>query len=417
LFEFFFKYFLLFPKIQLGGGQDDSSFGILIGEIVLSLYCLFLVLFNSRILVKLPPVILYVFILYFILISSVLQTPLTGMVPVMSALYFFRICIYIGIYVFCYHYNTAASNEQIIQKFFISPYRLQFFLGTLIVVAYYLTHAPTLNEIMWNYNTGLRLIPFGGMAIDKDSFFFLRPIGGGSGNLLCSWSLAILILVDNFDLKKNRPIIIIVVATVLLTLSRGGAFTIFIYIVYMLLRKNILSVSLLLRLAVFAAIVFLVLDYSGGKLSIISNIFSRIQGTFEGGNLDPSSMGRIKNYIDVTTPWVKSPFFILFGMGYDEGILEHYTGQSIVESFLLQVIVSSGIIGTILFILFYYAAYQLSKVNLWFDSLWKFLIFESLIQWSITGGDFFSPHVLFVIMAMFGFGYREVKLYQKPQLT
>jgi hypothetical protein len=416
MFEFFFKYFLVFPKIQLGGEDTYSGFGILIGEIFLILYAFRFLLFHRRILLNTPLVVLMVFLAYFIFLSSLLNWPFAEIFPVMSGAYYLRILLYVSLFVFAFNYSETDTN-LIVQRFYVTPFLIQCVGGTIIVVTYYLTHNPSIGDVLWGYDTGLRLIPFAGLSFNPDAFFFLMPIGGGSANLLASWALAVLIIADQSISQRMNLVIFMVIFTVALSMSRGGLLTICLYLIYMSLRDWRTGGRLILVFGMLGLIISLFAYLTESENSIFANIFTRLSDTFEQGGLDGSSLGRLENYSKILSVWIESPFFVLFGMGYDEAIMRSYTGYSIVESFILQVITSSGLIGLTGFVLFYVVVYKMSTVNLWFACLWKFLIFESILQWSITGGDFVSPHVLFVFMTFLGFGYNELcRQAQSPQV-
>lgn len=408
MFEFFFKYFLLFPKIQLGGEDAYSGFGILIGEIVLIFYLIRFLVFHRRILLNVPLAILIFFLFYFIFLSSLLNWPFADVFPLMSGIYFFRILLYVSIFIFCSNY-TEIDHKLLGNRFFITPFFLQCLGGTLIVVAYYLTHEPTMGEILWEYDTGLRLIPFAGLSINREAFFFLMPIGGGSANLLASWALGVLIQADQSKSERINFVILIVLLTVALSMSRGGLLTIVFYLVYMSIRDWRTGARLVLVFALFGIIIAFFSFLTEDRNSIFENVFTRLAATFGENGLDGSTLGRLENYRSILNVWIENPFFVFFGMGYDEEIMRTYTGYSIVESFILQVLTSSGLFGFAILILFYLAVYKMSGENVWFSCLWKFLVFETILQWSITGGDFVSPHVLFIFMTFLGFGYNELR--------
>jgi len=100
---------------------------------------------------------------------------------------------------------------------------------------------------------------------------------------------------------------------------------------------------------------------------------------------------------------------IFFGYGFDKKGMEILTGLIVVESLFLSILVGSGIIGIFLLFLFYLHTFTYRIKNYWYKCLWEFLVFQSIIMWTITGGDFFAPHATYIILSLIGFGFAESK--------
>jgi hypothetical protein len=260
------------------------------------------------------------------------------------------------------------------------------------------------------------MIPNAGLTIDTASPpFYLKPVGG-SGNLLCSWSLAVLIIVNEFQgLKANKWLLTAVIVTVLLSLSRGGAVTLALYFLYTFAVRGKMRLSI--KLLSFVVIAVLTLFFLLASNSItLPNILERFSITYEGGVFDASTQGRLVNYINLLSVWSSDFGFVLWGVGFDDTTLRLNTGEHIVESFFLQVLVCSGLIGVLVLGIYFLMAFHARVKNKWFAALWQFLLFESIVQWSVTGGDFYSQHVIFVSMTLIGFGLAENRARRKGQI-
>ena len=403
MFDFFFRYFLVFPKILISG-----HWGILIGEIV-SIFFLLAYLGSYR-RISVSPLIVnyYGFVFYYVLLSSIITAFHFVFFPAHSILYFVRLIILFALFLWSKaYYQKVKSDRQLVEQVYNKPFLVHFTIGLMIMIAYYSTHSPSANEIMWGYEVGLRMIPLAGLIIDFDSFFFLKAISG-SGNLLSGWALAILIV--NFNLEGQRPkklAVMVAVTAVILTVSRGGFLTMALYLTYVFLRSFDfrLSIKTLVSIAVFG--VALIAYFSFSEETPLPNIFNRLDITYQGGELDGSSQGRVDNYIALFKSWIGHWYYIFFGFGFDERAVWLATQQTVVESYFLQVLFCSGIIGASLLALFYLLAFVSRKKNFWFKCFWEFLIFQSFISWTITGGDFLAPHASYIFLTFLGFGFAK----------
>lgn len=399
--DFLFKYFLLFPKILITG-----HWGILIGEIILTIYLAAYFFSKNVIRVNSPWVVYYAFITYFILLTSLIAGVAFSYVPQHAILYYVRLTLYAGVFLWAIEfYKKINSDYELVAKVFNRPFVIHFIICLVIMVLYYGTHSPSRSDILWGYEVGLRMIPLSGLVIDFDSFMFLKAISG-SGNLLSGWALAILIL--NFNLGKNKTrtrMTLIAVSAVLLTISRGGFLTIALFLVYIFFKNFNFKVNLkpFLFATVFA--LGLIIYFSFSKETPLPNIFERLTDTYQTGKLDYSSQSRLDNYIALFEAWHQKIRYIVFGFGFDEGALYKASNQIIVESFFLEVLFCGGIIGLFALALFYIVAYLNRRKNYWYSSLWMFLVFQSIVSWTITGGDFFAPYATYIFMAFMGFGY------------
>lgn len=381
-----------------------SHWGILFGEAMLVLYLVSYMLRRKSIHLSSTGTLYYAFTIYFIFVSSVLSALVLWYLPVHSTLYIMRLMLYVALYLWAFEYYVKVnSDSEILDRVYNKPFVVHFIVSLIIMVAYYLTHSPTANEIMWGYEVGLRMIPLAGLIVDFDSFFFLKAISG-SGNLLSGWALAILIInlnqgVGNF----KKTIVILAVLTVLLTVSRGGFITMSLFLLYFFTKNLSLKVSPKTILVVLVFVGGLVTYFTFSKENPLPNIFDRLSITYEGGKFDGSTQGRLDNYIDLLESWISNPFFIIFGFGYDEVAVLLASRQTVVESFFLQVLFCSGLVGLVLLFGFYLFALLNRTRNFWYRVLWEFLIFQSIISWTVTGGDFFAPHATFLFMTFLGF--------------
>jgi O-antigen ligase len=257
------------------------------------------------------------------------------------------------------------------------------------------------------------MFPIAGLNINLNNLYFLEA-KGGSGNLLSSWAIFVLILLTNSRYKHpyKRLCIIIAVLTPFLALSRGGSITVLLYLFFLFLTTKRISafrkmfISLLVLL--FFSVIFGVFKDNISSIPI----FYRFANSISEGNIDSSTLQRFNNYGLAFQSFFSNPLHYIFGMGFDKEILTQKMQWSYIESFYLQVLFSSGLIGFALLLLFYAKIFTIRKSNELFYSLWLFIVFESIIMWSITGGDFYSPHVIFLILMTISLG-REKTNYIK----
>lgn len=410
MFDFFFKYFLVFPKIVLSG-----HWGILIGEIVLVFYFFLYLSTRKKISVSPPLASYYLFVAYYLAGSSLIAAVYFNFLPLHSILYFVRILLCSGLFLWSVeYYKKMNSDRQIIEQIYNKPFFVHFVISAIIMITYYATHSPTKSDILWVYELGLRMIPIAGLVIDFDSFFFLKAISG-SGNLLAGWALAIFII--NFNSNNGgfgKRIFIVALLTILFTLSRGGFLTASIYIIYSFIRNFNFKISLRTGVAVSLSVALLFIYFSYASETPLPNMFGRLNTTYETGNLDGSSQGRLDNYVALLKSWTTHWHYVIFGFGYDEEAVLLASKQTVIESYFLQVLFCSGLIGMVLLVGFFLLSYLNRQRNFWYRCLWEFLFFQSIVSWTITGGDFLAPHATYIFMTFLGFGFAK-SLAQKTQ--
>ncbi len=401
MLDFFFRYFLVFPKIQF-----LNHWGILIGELALLLY-LFLYAPFAKEKIKLHSTIVsyYLFVIYFTLVSSSITALIFGFFPTHSILYVSRLILCFGLFVWAYnYYPKIPDNALIVRKVYNKPFYIHFAICIVIMIFYYTQYKPSANLILWGYEVGLRMIPLAGLVIDTDSFFFLKAVSG-SGNLLAGWSLALLIL--NFNLKKtdrSQWLVVFAILTVLLTISRGGFLTMSLYFVYVYFKEFDFKISIRTLVGSIVFLTLMILYFSLSNEIPLPNIFERLTNTYDGGGFDGSTQGRLDNYIQLLSAWITKLHYIIFGFGFDENALLITANATVVESYFLEVLVCSGLIGTLLFAIFYLMIFVNRRNNFWYKCCWEFLLFQSIVQWTVTGGDFLAPHATYIFLTFMGFG-------------
>lgn len=409
VYKFILISFLLLPKIPL-----SPSAGIMLGEILLFACSAIILILKPKVVVFKPIVLsLLVFFTWFILCSSLINALLFNVIPMGALSYFIKILNYFMIFVVAYQYYLSNGYEKA-RKVFFSAYIWHYVIAMSIVFVYYATHNPSVGDILWNYETGLRAIPLAGLTISPENFAGLTPVGGGSSNLFVSWSLAFALLILLTNHKHKLLLIFLTFLVPLAGMSRGGILTFIILLLYMFfISKSLPSLQ-----KIKVSIIILIISIGGSVLFSnidinIPNVFDRLSQTIDSGSssqFDPSTQGRFENYELVFNEWSSNPLYVFFGLGMDENLLVERTGWGLVESFFLQVLFCSGLIGITLLLIFLILTYLNRNRNIWFYALWIFILLESLVMWTITGGDFYSAHVMFVILVFLGYGYAESAL-------
>ncbi|MDN5337923.1 MAG: hypothetical protein PWQ20_993 [Thermotogaceae bacterium] len=391
---------LLLPKIPISENQ-----GILIGEILIFGYMIIYILVKKKgIPISLEILLLFVFFTYNIIVSSLINGLHISTFPLHALLYYLRVISYF-ILITC-AYNFSEDDVAFLKYYFLIP----FFIGTLIslsiMITRYIVNPPSVTEILWGYSTGLRNTPIYGYSISKNSFLFLKPIGGGSGNLLCSWNIAVLIITRNIIWRKGYVrykkiyywVLIVAFINVMLSFSRGGFLTLLLVFFYYALQdslKNKIDIKLIFGIVITLTIIIFLI----GNL-MPASILDRLGNTIVNGKLDPSSYGRIENYKTIFHN--SKVLTLLFGSGFDEIVSKKNLGVQFAESFYLDIFRSSGILGLVLFMMFLVSVFKNAHHDIFLKSLAEFLALQSIIMWTITGGDFFSAPVLYFIFLMLG---------------
>jgi len=411
---YFFKvilfFFLLLPKIAL-----NKQTGLMLGELLLFAgSASILALSGGRLKFKPLILILLAFFTWFLPLSSLLNGLIYGMAPLSPMVYYIKILNYFFLFFIAYKcYEQLGFHKSL--KLFISAFIIHYIIAMGIVIAFYITHKPSIGDIMWNYETGIRAIPIAGLAIDPSSFAGLTPIGGGSSNLFVSWALAfaVLLAVIPTKIKYKNLFLFLCFLVPFAGMSRGGMLSFFIFLLYLIFLSKGISLKGKTYFFVSVVLIIFLLSVIISNTDIaIPNVFERLTQTFDSndnkGGIDPSSMGRFENYKLLFQAWSSDPLSVIFGLGMDENLMKFRTGWGLVESFFLQVLFCGGLFGVALLGLFYSLLYMNRNLNVWFKALWIFVLIESIFMWSVTGGDFYSPHVMFVIMVFLGFGYADL---------
>ena len=399
------KYLVVFPKIAF-----SENAGVLIGEILLIVSVLRSAFLSksSKIHYNLPLIAFIAFIVNYMLISSFIGAISVKIFPSVGIFYFLRIILYVFIFQYAFKlYQTINNNRIVLQNYIIFPFILHYIFAISLPIIFQLTHNISINEVVWTTEVGYKLIPIAGMSIDFTEFFFLKVIGGGSGNLFSSWALLFIILIFNapYKIKYKELYLILAFSVPIIGLSRGGTLTFLFYIIYLLISPNKLSRRIKAYTIGAFSCVIAFLAYLVIVFEVQIPILYRMTNTFSNGHFDGSTKGRFENYSIMFREWSDNIVNVFFGLGYDKAILKCRTGWSLVESFFLEVLFTGGVISFILLGVFFYSVFLLRKKNFWYGSLWQFLAFQSIFQWSITGGDFVSPHVVYLIMLTLGFGF------------
>jgi hypothetical protein len=240
---------------------------------------------------------------------------------------------------------------------------------------------------------GLAFNPF-----STDSFY---SIGGGSSNLLGTWTVFFTLCVIYFEKTKTNRFIFYTFSFLLLLLSqsRGGLLSFMLTLIAsFFIQKKPFSGFITMCLILFGFIFFYFYYFSSIELSTSLPILTRLLDSYKEGSFDGSSAARFENYFDIFKIWFSNPVYFMFGLGFDEYILLKITGWSLVESFYLSLLFCGGLISFFIFLYFAFVSYIYRNVNHWFGILFIFIFLNSIINWSITGSDILSVVGLFPIL-------------------
>ena len=379
------QWFLVFPKFTLGGHS-----GILIGEILLILLLVKSVLFSQfkfRLNTELK-LILFLALYYFIISNIPFYTQ--G-VTLGGVLYFCK--LFLVLLGYSLIKSSPYNPKDNLFRFIIKPYFLMGIASFIIYIGYKIVLNPSVGEILWGYSLGARLIPTFGLGIDLTAIG-LVPVGGGSGNLLGSFSLIALIIIFNTNNVQYKKILISAIfLLVFLALSRGVLITLVLYVIYYFLfkKQKVIYFVFMVVIVVAVAVIW------GDQISLVN----RISDTVTSKGLDPSSMGRLINYIDGFKAWFSTPYSIIFGIGSDETLLTEKVGAPLIESFYLGLLFSGGVISILIFLIFMVLVTYKRNRNIYYRYLFEYLIFQSIIQWTLVGGDFWGPVNMYIMVVLF----------------
>ncbi len=407
---------LVLPKIPLNASAPAlQQQGILVGELILlgSLFVNMNFLFRKNVL-HMPKAlaIFFTFLFTYILLSSIVSGLQNNFIPVKAMAYFGRLCLYALLVISFYQVYTFRQDTRFWWKLFKFSYLVHAACVIAIFIFYNFKFNPHFGEMTWLVEVGHRVIPMVGTGFNPGGDLTFYAIGGGSGNLLGTWS--VFVVIGATYLEKNAKykafIYLLCFFLVLMAQSRGSVLTLLIYYLYLFFSSKRLTWGLkciagIILLGSVAVIINLLLN----KYADILPIFSRFSNAYSGGQLDGSSADRLANYAIVFEKWVTNPLYILFGMGMDKDLLKHLTTWDIVESYYLSVLFCGGIISLMLFVAFIFIVFRHYNQNIWNHILLVFLITCSLVNWSVTGGDLLSVTGLYPIIGLCTLSYLSQK--------
>lgn len=400
-------FFLVLPKIPFGSAENQfQQQGFLLGEVSVLVYFVYAIVkrdnfqyfkFNRSL------IYLLFFLFYFLIVSSIFSSIVGPLIiPYGSLLYFIRCLLYFLLIVpvsIIYTNCKRCDPDIFFYKLFQKSFLLHFVLSLIVFLFYNRVISPDPAESLWNANVGYRLVPLFGTTFGNSGETFIYSIGGSSGNLFATWALFVLVLVDKFEKNLFNKFFYFIVALfiILLVQSRGAFLTLSFFVLIRFISTRRLSLTnkaFYIFFLFFISIPFVKdIDYSS-----TAGLVSRLSSTFSDGEVDVSTAGRFENYTEIFSTWKSNILFVLWGIGYDSTILEYYTGWTLVESFFLSVLFSSGFFGLILFIVFLVSLYKTKMSTKWSSVLWTFIAVNCVFNWSVTGGDFLSPVVLYIIV-------------------
>ena len=409
--------FLVLPKFPILGHLDQQSQqGILIGEVFLLISFLLNIksILNGSDYWRVQKLVFlfYIFLYFYVLNSSMVSGLLNFVFPTQAFLYFARLSIYLLLpYSIVYVYQKRRV-DYFWYSIIKCSYLIHALLALLVYVYYYLKFMPAFNDSIWTVEVGYRLLPLVGLAFNPFGEQWLYPIGGGSSNLLGTWTVFFILAVHTFETRRSSRIVLYSIAFLIVSLSqtRGGLLTLIITLLFTLFAKRRIKlfgvVILLFSVGILSALVL----YFDELLSEYVPIFVRLVTTFSGGSFDGSTSARFSNYLDLFYDWISNPMYLLSGLGFDENLLLKISGWSLVESFYLSVIFSGGLLSIALFIFFLMKVWQLRNNNEWLRILYLFLMLNSLVNWSITGADILSVVGIYPILFSLTLGTLKKRL-------
>jgi hypothetical protein len=416
-----FNQFLLFsllvlPKIPLSlSGDRQNQQGILIGEIFLILSLVFnykeiIYSVNNK---RISKTLLFFFsvIFFYVLNSSIVSGIYNFVFPSHALFYFLRLSIYlllpISIWVLFKHENTDLFWYGLIKKSYI----IHGALSLTVYLYYFLKFQPSFSASLWTSEVGYRLLPMVGLAFNPLSTDIFYSIGGGSSNLLGTWTVFFTLSVIFFEKKKKNRLLLYSFSFLLLLLSqsRGGLISLVLTLFFsFFILKKISSGFITLGILTFVLFIFFAFYFSSVDLNNTLPIISRFFDSYKEGSFDNSTTARFENYFDILKIWYSNPVYIFFGIGFDDNILFNVTKWTLVESFYLSLLFSGGLISFILFIFFGFKLYNQRKRNSWLSILFYFILLNSIINWSITGSDILSVVGLFPIIFLSTIGSLKI---------
>ncbi len=383
---------------------------MLIGEVVLFLIAIFIAISKSTRLSVRPAIAIVIFVLF--LISYVFVPYFFSIVSgqtggLKSIFYILRVVGYSLVsLLLC---STALQSEPDVKLYQL--FRNFYFFHACLAISYFiwafLKTEPSIGDILGTVNPGARLAPMYGMTVTGGELP-LEVVGGGATNLLASHALAVLVAARYFErsLKVELGLYLLSVVLVLLGQSRGGLITICIW--------GLLRVTFLRKVghvrwgdALFISVIIIVMGCTIWSLSEPFALFKKYTDVVESGQLDSSSSLRLENYLAVFKVWSSSAFYITFGLGLDEFALEARTGWTVVESMYLSILFCGGFISLWIYLIFVGYVLVIKKFSIWLRVLILFIVVNSVVNWSVTGGDITGAPALFSIFFFLGAACRR----------
>lgn len=366
---------LCFPKIKFSENE-----GILIGEIGLILVLLWKVISVGPIFFRISKQLfwLLIFSFFYICFTNIfLNYELKSLFP------FFRIAIYI------LAINSLVRRKETVEdrlKLFVYANATSQITSILIFIYFFLNVKPLVNDIIWGYDLGLKLIPIYGLGLNTN--LGLSVVGGGSGILVSSSSLISTIYVNKSNIKLKNLFILLNLISVVLAQSRGGILVLSLYLVATYFKGNKLN----LKAIIFSLLVFTILFRLEIFEIFLDSFVQKLSFLTSPEKLDGSSLGRLENYFNLFDSWSRNISDLLIGYGFESNLIQEKTSNTIVESFLLSIPAYGGLLTSLIFLGYIFSIVNSGKEQKKY--LIPFYLWSSAILWSITGGDFFAVTTL-----------------------
>jgi hypothetical protein len=177
-------------------------------------------------------------------------------------------------------------------------------------------------------------------------------------------------------------------------MSRGILVALSLYTIYKYLIQKKKNVLVVLIAIIGTALLVLFID----KIPILM----RLGNTVKDGQLDVSSMGRVENYYNAFSAYFSNWAGMVFGIGNTTDVLNEKINYPIIESFIVETIVSDGLIGAFLAVLFFVSILRKRDKTMLGKVLARYYLIQLLVNWSIVGGDFWGPVNLYITLALLG---------------
>jgi hypothetical protein len=400
--------FLLLPKVPI-----TSENGVLIGEILLFLYVIFnlpkLMRYNAYALTRRTFFSFLTFLFVYTFFSSSIGSLSVSVFPVRGFQHFLRILLYSALTLIVTRRNHGEYDDEFYYRIFRNSLVTHMIFSGLYFAFAYTIRQPSLGDMLGSVEAGSRLLPMYGLTFVGARSLPLDAVAGGSGNLLATHGLFVLIMASRFEKSVIREVsvMLMIAFALLLAQSRGGFLTIIFWVACRLClicfsrRTGFLAPFIISAFlgAALPGFIFLGQEFA---------VFDRFSALVS-GELDGSSAARLENYQVLFSKWVESPVAVIFGLGFDERVLALKTGWDLVESLFLSILFCSGLLGAVTFIYFYVCVFFERRRGPWGAIIFNFIIFNSVINWSVTGGDLLGAPALFFIFIALGLQARSLR--------